>query len=88
MNAEWEDAAERDHAALALVTSTIENDPALMAAAVAPLGRGQIVELCVVIAGWFCWAAGEAGLDAREHVRRVAMDLARRASGLDPDDDA
>ena len=83
---EWEDAADRDSSALALITAVLEDDPALMAAVLAPLSRGQIVEMSVVVSGWFVWAASEAGLDPAEHVRRVALDLARRASGLDPDD--
>jgi len=83
---EWGEPADRDFAATAVVTGVLEDDDALVALALEPLTRAQLVEIVAVIASWFVWALTEAKLDPHDHMQHVAMDLARRVTGLDPDE--
>ena len=79
---EWKSTTDRDKDALAILSATVDGDEDGVAAVLATLDRQQAVELVSVLAGWWCWAVGETPINAAEHLKRVALDLAiREAEG-------
>ena len=79
---EWRSVTDRDKDALAVLSATVDDDEDGVAYVLSSLNREQALELVAVVAGWWLWAVGETSIDAAEHLRRVAMDLAvREAEG-------
>jgi hypothetical protein len=79
---EWKSVTDRDKDALAVLAATVDGNEEGVASVLATLDRQQALEIVSVLAGWWCWAVGETSIDAAEHLKRVALDVAvREAEG-------